>query len=335
MAAVKLTFEVIDPEVLYAAGWTQIKIERSTDTGVSWTEISRATTRIPLRDVVEWYVYSDGSGDVTYLYRAVYYNPVTDVDEGFPLSITDIQVDAYATLAEIRSEGVTVADASDARVAVALEWSARYIERATRRRFGSRFGIQRFDVPTDSDTLLLPEPIIALLYMESGGLEVDLSTMDVYNRHLRGGEMCDLSSPKIKITDDLDADTYYRLWYGSVGFDRGSQSMSISGIWGYTELTSGVISGETVDGSQVPLDYGVIPPLINWACRALTLQHLFPMYTQDEIEARANQVLELKTRDQHVKFSDVAADASSGWAGSSAITEVLSGYCKSISFGAP
>lgn len=335
MSAVKLTFEVTDPATLYAAGWTQIKIERSTDGGSSWSEVSRSTTRVPMRNVVEKYLYSDSNGATTYDYQAVPYNPDTDTDYGSPIAITDIEVDSYATLAEIRAEGVTVTEVSDARVELALTWATRYIERLTRRMFGARYGIQRFDVPTNTDTILLPEPLIALLYMTTGGTVVDLETLDVYNRHLRGGEMVDLSSPKIKITDDLDTDTYYRLWYGAVTFERGSMSVAINGIWGYTEPTRGAIGGETEEDSQVPLDYGIVPPLINWACRALTLQRMFPMYTEDDITARARQVKELKTRDQWVKYSDAAAESSSGWASNDAVMEVLMGYGKMISFGSP
>jgi len=335
MPAVRLTFDVPSPDVLYAAGWTRIKVQRSIDVGVTWTEVSRSTTRVPLRDVVERYHYSDANGATTYLYRAVYYNPVTLADNPIPLSITDIQLDGYATVAEIRAEGVTVADASDARVTVAIDWATRYIERATKRAFGPRFAIQRFDVPLTSDTLLLPEPLIALLYMDAGGFEVDLTTLEVYNRHLRGGEMCDLSAPQLKISDDLDSDIYFRLWYGTCTFEKGSQAATIYGIWGYSEPTRGAIGGETSDGSQVPLDYGVVPPLINWACRALVLQHLFPMYTADDLAARANQITSLRTRDQSVTYSDTSAAASSGWAGSDAVQEVLAGYGKHIAFGSP
>jgi hypothetical protein len=335
MAAVRLAFDVPNPATLYTAGWTQIKVQRSTDAGVTWTEVSRATTRIPLRGVVERYLYGDPTGATTYAYRAVYYNPTTLADHPVPLSITDIQVDAYATVADVRAEGVTVSEASDARVELALDWAARYIDRATRRQFGARYAVQRFDIGATSDTLLLPEPLIAILEASCADQALDLTTIDIYNRHLRGGDRADLNAPQIKISDDLESDDYYLLWSDIVAFERGSQSMKIAGIWGYTEPTRGAIGGETDVDSQVPLDYGVVPPLINWACRALVLQHLFPMYTADDLSARARQITSLRTRDQSVTYSDASAAASSGWAASDAIAEVLGGYGRSISFGVP
>lgn len=333
--AVRLTFDVPSPAALVAAGWDQIKIERSTNGGTTWAEISRATTRLPLRDVVERYCYSDTTGLITYAYRAVYYDSVDDADHGTPLTIADVALDGYATVAEIRDEGVAVADAADARVTTALEWASRYIERATGRRFGARYTVHRVDVELRSDTVLLPEPIIAVLRMSSNTGVFDLSTLDIYNRHLRGGDVADRAAPQIKIADDLTTEDYYRLWLGDVVFERGSQALAIAGIWGFTEPTVGTIGGETADGSQVPLDYGVVPPLINWAARALTLQHLFPMYTADDIAARARQVTSIRTRDQSVTFDATSAAASSGWASSDAIAEVLAGYGRSVRFGSP
>jgi hypothetical protein len=336
MPAVRLAFDVPDTVALYAAGFTQIKVERCTGgTPPVWTEISRSTTRIPLRDVVERYYYSDPNGSPSYDYQAVFYNPTTGLDDPTELEISEVEPDALATLTEIRAEGVTVAEADDARVTLALEWASRYIERATRRLFGPRFGIQVFDVPQTSDTLLLPEPLIAILAMESGGAAVDLTTLEIYNRHLRGGDRGDLSGPQLKIADDLESDLYNAVWGDLFAFDRGSQAVRVTGIWGYTEASRGAIPGETADGSQVPLDYGVIPPLVNWACRALTLRHLFPMYTADEMTARARQVVSLSTRDQSVTFSAAAAAASTGWAADDAVQEVLFGYARVLSLGSP
>jgi hypothetical protein len=335
MAAIQLTFDVPDPAALVAAGWDEIKVERSTDGGTSWAEVSRATTRIPLRDVVERYCYADSAGATTYSYRAVYHDSVDGTDHGVPLSITDIAIDGYATVAEIRAEGVTVADAADARVELALEWATRYVERATRRRFGARYAVHRLDVRNYPDALLLPEPVIAVLRYGTSDTTLDPDVLTVYNRHLRGGDLADLASPKVKIEDDLETWEYMRRWMSEAGLASGSQTFLIAGLWGYTEPTRGAVGGETAAGSQVPLDYGVVPPLVNWATRALTLQHLFPMYTEDDLAARARQVTSIRTRDQAVTFSDAAAAASSGWAGSDAIAEVLAGYGRSISFGSP
>ncbi len=335
MTALILTFDVPTPAALVAAGWDEIKIERSTNGGTTWTELSRSQTRIPLRDVVERYCYADPAGDLSYSYRAVYHDSVDDDDHGVPLAITSLAVDAYATVAEIRDEGVTVAEAADARVTLALEWATRYIERVTGRRFGARYGVHRLDVRNNLGTILLPEPIIAILRVGTATSTVDLTTLDVYNRHLRGGDGTDRASPKLSIADDLSTDDYYRMWTGVAAFERGSQALTITGIWGYTEPSRGAVGGETADDSQVPLDYGVVPPLVNWACRALALQHLFPQYTEDDLSARARQVTSLRTRDQSVTFDAGASAASAGWAGSDAVAEVILGYGRAVSLGSP
>ncbi len=77
---IDLVVEDIDTEI--AAGWDQIKVERSTNLEAGpFREITSATTRIDLVALQTAYTFTDPAGSGSYWYRYRLYNSGTDTDD--------------------------------------------------------------------------------------------------------------------------------------------------------------------------------------------------------------------------------------------------------------
>ena len=139
MTALRLSWTIptADLAARIADGYDQQMVER--DIGGGFVELSRETTRVPLAEFVEAYVYADPAGDVSYNYQVTYRKSADGSTYATPLAITNVVEDGYCTVTEIRAEGVAVADATDAMVERAIAWAGRYIEKYCRRWFGPRF----------------------------------------------------------------------------------------------------------------------------------------------------------------------------------------------------
>ncbi len=79
---IDLTVVVDDVDDEIAAGWDQIKIERSTqgDSG-PWREVTNVNTRIALVAGQTTYDYTDLTGNANYWYRFLLFNSGTDTDD--------------------------------------------------------------------------------------------------------------------------------------------------------------------------------------------------------------------------------------------------------------
>jgi len=325
----RLAWEVENLTTIYDAGYTEQRIERSTDNGTSWTEISRSTTRIPLVTEVERYVYADPRGHRSYLYRVQFYDADGN-DNGSPQTIAEIDLDGYCSLGEIRAEGLTPDDADSDAVERAITAANAYIDRYTRRYFTPRFARKRFDGVGRGDMLLLGDvPLIALIGVYVDGTEVPRTSLVVYNRHLRAEQIDDRASPKIMISDDIlyDDEGERRVTWSY--FEKGTQNIEVVGIWGYTELPLGAVAGDTDTDSQTPIEYGETPDLIRWAARKLVVDRAAGMASAEAEEAVASSRLKrLKTRDQEVEYfeSGSATAAGGSFAIDPAVHEVLEGF---------
>lgn len=330
MAVVRLSWTIpaADLAARIADGYDQQVVERDAVGGPGpWVEISRATTRPPMVENVETYVYADPAGDLTYDYQVVYRRSSDGALYGTPLAVGTVAADGYCTLAEVRDEGVTALDATDAQVLRAIVWADRYIEKYTRRWFGPRFvPVLRKGGRTDEEVVFFDVPIIALLTCTVDGTQLANGDLEVYNRHLTTGQADDRNASRLEISDDAT-------WGW---FSQGRQNVEIAGIFGYTELPAGALPGETAAGSQVPLDYGEVPPLINWAARALTISRCFPMYSAAAGgAAAAAKVKRMKTRDQEIEYTAPSGAAQFGsFASYGEIHEVLAGYRRGLALGA-
>lgn len=141
---------------------------------------------------------------------------------------------AYATLAEVRAEGMTSVMASDARVTAALDLWTQFIERATRNFFELRSCT--FDLDgTDSSTLFLPVPIVSLSQLfvnDDFANVVDPKHYEVYNSREKPRD--DRWNPKIVLVRHGNIYAPPRTFWGPV-FTRGRRNQRVIGTFGFTE----------------------------------------------------------------------------------------------------
>jgi hypothetical protein len=336
MTAARLTFEVLDSGDLIAGGFDQIKIER--DSGAGFVELSRATTRIPLHANVEKYVYSDPTWDesavVPYEYRAIFFNSVDEVS-GTSVAITDIVADRYTTLEAIRAEGVLEADVSDATVLASIDLADRYIEKVTGQWFSPRYCQFALDGKNETQ-LFVDAPIIAVLEMKSCDTTVSTDGIIINNRHLTAGMLTpdDRQNPSIR-TDCGNSYLNPLQCLFSPSYYEGNQNVTVRGIFGYTDLTRGSIPGETSAGSQVPLDYGETPDLIEWCSKMITITKVYPALSDKTVAINLmDRLKRQKTKHQEIEFNSASSSSESSssatFAMSKAVDMILEGFTKPI-----
>jgi hypothetical protein len=332
---VRLEFLLSDVATRVDEGYVELKIER--DSGTGFAELSVSTTRPPLRDVVLRYVYQDPSGDVEWDYRAT---PVMADGTEYPTpTVADVVVDdAYTTLAAIRAEGVLEADVDDARVNSFITLASQYIHEVTRNCFTPRFQIIQVTGERDKRLFLDAPPIIALQKMEIDGVEEDLDALVVNNRHLRNGLTSpdDRKNPMVAFADSLLVDDGVRLEsLGGGRFSDARQVIKIWGIFGFTDLPIGSVAGETYTGSQVPLDYGSTPGLIEWCARMLVIQKCYPFISDKSLMvSMRDRINKQKTRDQEIVFfQNSSTNGGGSFSDGFDVDEVLRAFSKPLKIG--
>jgi hypothetical protein len=178
----------------------------------------------------------------------------------------------YASVADVRAEGVTVAEASDARLELLLDEASRLIDRVTGWFFEPRLMTLRLSgrgVPT----IELPVPPIRLdrLTLGTAALPLDAEHLLVVGAPVQPG-----------------FDTPY-LTRRNGRFPRGHGNVVAEGLWGFTE-DDGTPTGRT-------------PPVIRRATMLLVLRSLAPLADDASFEARSRwRVIEERTRDQSFKL---------------------------------
>ena len=206
----------------------------------------------------------------------------------------------YAAISDVRSEGVAVSAASDARVLLAIARASRYIEQVTGRFFEPRFLELRAN-GRGHGTLLLGQPVIAISEIEfplSTISQPDPDSYVVYNRHLDGLlSPDDRANPKIEVVySDLD------ILSGEGGFSRGKQNVKVRGVFGYTEP----------DGSMC----GKTPELVRRVCTMLVVRDVFPLGSDERAEQmNSYRLVSETTRDQSYQLG---APSSAGTKGGTA-----------------
>jgi hypothetical protein len=196
----------------------------------------------------------------------------------------------YATVADLRAEGVTEATASDARIESLIALAGSYIERMTGRFFESRAQTLRLD-GTGGRVQPLGQPIVSVeaVFVDSspfspGGAPVDPISYRVYNRHLTEGLLLpdDRDNPRIEL---IGGDEPFP-GVGRLGWPRGQQNIEVRGVFGYTDP----------DGSPT----GRTPELIRHVTKLLVLRELPRMTDLDRREdaLRRWRITSERTRDQ-------------------------------------
>lgn len=344
MAAIKLKI-VVDHLDNVLLQFDQIKVYRSTTgrDGV-YSEITGPTTRVDLVAGTTLYEYIDASGDSSYWYKFAFYNSTT-TNEGSlsePLQGTG-RSGVYATIQDLRDEGVPDTVYSDDRVNKAIEVASRYIERITGRWFEARSRTLRVKA-RNTGVCFLEHPIISVseINIISGrGVdldrdEVDLEDVLVFNRHLTLGlqDSDDRDAPRLEFENLRGLEYPGRT---DAEFPFGSQVVEVVGRFGYTELSIGDEPGETSDGSQVPTSEGVTPPLIEHVCKLLAIRELAPMgnpATRSDWRDR-HRLEQEKTDDQMYKMTPLSAMGNTGnFTGDPEIDGILAMYLAPAAMGA-
>jgi hypothetical protein len=240
----------------------------------------------------------------------------------------------YALVSDLRAEGVTEADATDVRLARLLRLASQYVDRMTGRFFEPRALTLTLD-GSGGRALLLGHPIIGVrvakqivaLAAELGELPVTPSFFRVYNRHLTQGltDPDDRENPRLEFFHASDllgvqGTPAASLGLGSLVWLRGTQSVVVDGLFGYTDP----------DGSAV----GRTPELIRHVTKLLALREI-PTLTdvaRREDQQKRWRLVSERTRDQGYSLEPLRAQG--GFTGDPEIDAILVAYQRPPQLGA-
>ena len=182
----------------------------------------------------------------------------------------------YATVADLREEGITEAMAPDDRLASLIEEAGSTIDRITGWFFEPRVGTFVLD-GRGNPTIEPPVPPIRLDRLAVGDTDLSLSPGDpvVVGAPVNPG----FDSPRLTLR-------------GCRSFPFGRGNVTAEGLWGFTE-PDGTPEGRT------PLE-------IRRACMLLVLRLLHPLSGESSADARNRwRILEERTRDQSYRLDGV------------------------------
>lgn len=207
----------------------------------------------------------------------------------------------YATIADLRAEGITVAMAGDARLRALIEEAGGLIDRITGWFFEARTATIRLD-GRGTPSIEPPVPPIRLDRLAIGGHDVALSdTVDVLGAPVGPG----FDAPRLTVR-------------GGRCFPRGTGNITAVGRWGFTEPDG------TADG-RTPLE-------IRRACILLVLRGIDPLASAASSDARNRwRMLEERTRDQSYRLAELRAAKLTG---DPEVDAILERYCRPIGLGA-
>ncbi len=239
----------------------------------------------------------------------------------------------YALVSDLRAEGVSVAEATDARLARLIRLASQYVDRMTGRFFEPRPMIMTLD-GSGGRAQLLGHPIIAVhevtqsLAMPAGlgELPVTPSFLRVYNRHLTGLiEPDDRENPRLEFFHESDllgvrSTPAASLGLGSLVWLRGPQNVRVNGLFGYTDP----------DGSAV----GRTPDLIRHVTKLLVLREIPTMtdVTRREEQQQRWRIVSERTRDQGYNLDPLRSQGA--FTGDPAIDAILVAFQRPPSLGA-
>jgi len=207
--------------------------------------------------------------------------------------------EAYAFVSQLRADGVTTMQASDARLQRLIEFASRTIDELT----GLFFSPRELTIDLDgmaTPSMFLDMPIIALseAYIESQAVE--LTSLVVYNRHLtqRLTRPDDRRNPLITRRD-------------GARWPKGPLNVRLVGVFGFTDPTG------------APMSQGRLPPSINQACRLLVVRELEALASPDRVASRReNDIRSETTRDQSVTYGERRGSSAAATYGSTGDPEI-------------
>jgi hypothetical protein len=242
----------------------------------------------------------------------------------------------YASVQELRDEGVTEAQASDEQLLARIARSTALIDRWTGRWFEPRAKTLLLD-GSGGAILQLGPPIISItevrllgqgsLLITSSDEVVDLDQVRIYNRHITSGltDPDDRDDPKIqwlafergRRMPEIAAISY---------FSKGVQNIQVTGVFGYTDP-------DLDDPDNLE---GVTPTLITYACMQMVVADLPKL---GDTESRDEQVMRgritsLRTRDQSITWSALNSKQQGAWTGSPNVDNIIASYRRPPTLGA-
>lgn len=169
----------------------------------------------------------------------------------------------YCTIQDIRSEGITEAQASDDRLTELIEMASDYIDFMTKRWFEPRDKTLKLD-GTGHDILWLPIPIITVSTVKVDGQPLATTSFTAYNRP------DDRNNPIIKA---------YNYW------PKGALNVEIAGTFGYTD--------------EDRLGNPITPRQIKHICKKLVIRELPQLGDVDAQEEKKRSRIISETTDGH------------------------------------
>lgn len=210
----------------------------------------------------------------------------------------------YASVADLRAEGVTAAEASDARLELLLDEASRLIDRVTGWFFEPRALTLRLS-GRGAPSIELPVPPIRLDRLVLGTAELPI---DEHHLLIVGAP----------VMTGFDGPRFTRR-YGRT-FPRGHGNVVAEGLWGFTEY----------DGTPT----GRTPPAIRRATMLLVLRSMAPLADDASFEARSRwRIIEERTRDQSYRL-DAAKASTASLTGDPEIDALLALYVRPTPIGA-
>jgi hypothetical protein len=211
----------------------------------------------------------------------------------------------YATVANLRAEGVTVAEASDARLRRLIEDASQLIDRVTGWFFKPRAMTLRLS-GRGAPSIELPVPPIRIdrLMLGSAELSLEPNVLLIVGAPVKPG----FDGPRLTLRHGRR-------------FPRGHGNVVAEGLWGFTE-DNGSSKGRT-------------PLAIRRATMLLVLQNLVPLADEASFEARSRwRLLEERTRDQSYRLDPAKAATTPILTGDPEIDTLLAPYVRPTPIGA-
>jgi len=259
--------------------------------------------------VAAWTVPDDeplGAHEIRWFFRLAPEAPEQTFVEEFDIApvVAGGVAHGYCEVADLRAEGVTVAQATDERLAFLIDEASRTIDRLTGWFFTPRLRSYRLD-GRGAPSLEPPAPPIRIDGLSLGGSAVstDPEGLVAVGAPVQPG----FDGPRLTLR------------YGR-RFPRGQGNVEAEGLWGYTED----------DGSP----HGRTPLEIRRACMMLVLRALPPLGDTDAAgEARSRwRIIEERTRDQSYRLD--SAGKPGPFTGDPEIDGILARYRRPPTMGA-
>lgn len=198
-----------------------------------------------------------GSYEVRWFFQATSTDAEVTVRQPFEVlaaGIVPLDVPLYASVAALRSEGVSATQASEARALAALIRASRFIERMTERQFRPQHKTMTLD-GTGGNAMVLGEALIGIESLNfstsplfPSDLTVEPDFFRAYNRHLQGlTSPDDRDAPRIEMfrsSEDLSGLRPFT--FSHLIFPRGHHNVEVKGVFGYTDA-DGSPMGQTPD----------------------------------------------------------------------------------------